>query len=420
MPAILLIILKVLVPFLLIFQLLPLLIWLERKGSAYIQDRPGPNRAQIGGVRLGGLVHSIADVLKLLFKEDIIPDHVNRIFYLAAPVIALFVASVTFVVIPFAASIPINTGFFTFQTADINAGILYTLAMTSLGVYGIMLAGWSSNNKFALLGGLRSSAQMISYELSMGIAVLTVVMVTGSLSLNDIAADQSANVLHWNAVRLFPACLVFVVAAFAETNRAPFDLPEGESELVAGYHIEYSSMKFAMFFMAEYVNMIIASAMIVTLFFGGWQIPFASTDLLRANADHILYDSLIGFGALSILLGLLLVSKFKKGYYGDKRDFEVLVLGVPAIGVGLLLLAGVLIHGPFLFTEEVRNIWAALFQIGVFIGKILLFCWVFIWVRWTLPRFRYDQLMTLGWKYMLPTSLVTVFVAAFVMLMMSR
>jgi len=421
MPVVLVAIIKVVVPLLVILNLLPLMIWLERKGSAFIQDRPGPNRAQILGVRLGGLVHSLADVLKLLFKEDIIPNHVNKIFYLAAPVITLFVACVTFIVIPFADALPLkNGGFFTFQAADLNAGILYTLAMTSLGVYGIMLAGWSSNNKFALLGGLRSSAQMISYELSMGIAVLTVVMVSGSLSLNDIVLAQGANPLTWNCLRLLPACLVFIVAAFAETNRSPFDLPEGESELVAGYHVEYSSMKFAMFFMAEYINMIVASALIVTLFFGGWQIPFVDTATLRDNADKLVYYSALGFGSFSLLVGLILVTKFKKGYYGDSRDYEVLVLGVPAILVGLLLLVGTLINGHFYFGTEAKQIWAALFQIGLFLAKTLFMCWVFIWVRWTLPRFRYDQLMTLGWKYMLPTSLVTVFAAALVMLLMSQ
>lgn len=405
MPEILIILLKILVPFLVIFQLLPLLIWLERKGSAFIQDRHGPNRAAIQGVRLGGVVHSIADVFKLLFKEDIIPSHVNRFYYVLAPMIALFIACVTFLVIPFAAPIPTANGIFTFQAADLNIGILYILAMTSLGVYGVMMAGWASNNKFALLGGLRSSSQMVSYELSMGLAVMSVLMLTGSLALGDIAAEQTSNVFYWNCFRAPMACLIFIVSAFAETNRAPFDLPEGESELVAGYHVEYSSMKFAMFMMSEYVNMIIASALIVTLFFGGWQVPFVSTEILRSEAASILWYGLIVFAVASILIGGALCGTFRRNHYGDKRDYEVLVFGIPAILVGLGVLAFVFLGGSFLMAASTRAAWAAVFQILVFLAKILFMCWVFVWVRWTLPRFRYDQLMTLGWKYLLPLAL---------------
>lgn len=329
----LIILIKLLVPFAVILQLLPLLIWLERKGSAYIQDHTGPNRAQIMGVRLGGLVHSLADVVKLLFKEDIIPTAVNRPFYIAAPVVALFVASVTFLVVPFADTLQMATGPFVMMAADLNVGILYILAISSLGVYGVMLAGWSSNNKYALLGGIRSSAQMISYELSMGLAILSIILMSGSLHLGQIVSDQTAAVWHWNFLLQPLACLIFIVASFAETNRSPFDLPEGESELVAGFHVEYSSMKFAMFFMAEYIHMIIASALIVTLFFGGWQVPFASTQMLREHATPILRGLALGFAGFSLLVGLFLISRFRRNFK-DKRDFEVLVLGVPAILAG--------------------------------------------------------------------------------------
>lgn len=407
---------KIFVPFVIILQLLPLLIWLERKGSAYIQDRPGPNRAAILGVRLGGLIHSLADVLKLLFKEDITPNHVNRFYYTIAPMLALGIACVTFVVIPFADSIPFRAGVLSFQAADINAGVLYILAMTSLSVYGIMLAGWSSSNKFALLGGLRSSAQMISYELSMGLAIVSVVMGAGTLSLNEIVRTQTADIFHWNFIRDPLACLIFIVAAFAETNRAPFDLPEGESELVAGYHVEYSSMKFAMFFMAEYINMIIASALIVVLFFGGWQIPFASTASLQLHADNILYFSCLGFGVFSMIVGFLFCTKFKKGKYGDKRDYEVLVLGIPGIFIGVALSLGILFFGKVPFTPEAKLWIAAILQILFFLMKVLMMCWMFIWVRWTLPRIRYDQLMNLGWKYMLPLAMANVVKTALIML----
>ncbi len=413
----LILLLKLLLPFFVILQLLPLLIWLERKGSAYIQDRTGPNRAQIMGVRLGGLVHSLADVVKLLFKEDIIPTAVNRPFYIAAPIVALFVASVTFLVVPFADTLQINSVPFVMMAADLNVGILYILAISSLGVYGVMLAGWSSNNKYALLGGIRSSAQMISYELSMGLAILSIILMSGSLHLGQIVTDQTAAVWHWNFLLQPLACLIFVVASFAETNRSPFDLPEGESELVAGFHVEYSSMKFAMFFMAEYIHMIIASALIVTLFFGGWQVPFASTQLLREYATPILRVLALGFSGFSLLVGLFLLSRFRRSFK-DKRDFEVLVLGVPAILAGAGLLVWVLMHGTPMLNDTFSQVLAAALQTITFITKILCMCWVFIWVRWTLPRFRYDQLMSLGWKCMLPLAMLNLLITAIVMLLL--
>lgn len=406
-----LIILKVIIPLFIILQLLPLLIWLERKGSAYIQDRPGPNRASIKGIRVGGLVHSLADVVKLFFKEEIIPTHVNRTFYLLAPGVALFVALVTYVVVPFAEPVAWGGRVYTFQAADLNIGLLYVLAMSSLSVYGVMLAGWSSNNKYALLGGVRSSAQMISYELSMGLSLMSVIMFSGSFGLNDIVMGQGHKVYTWNFLLQPVACLIFIISAFAETNRAPFDLPEGESELVAGYHVEYSSMKFAAFFMAEYAHMIMASAMIATLFFGGWQVPFVSTAMLKAHAPQILYGALIGFAVFSLLVGFFLVAKFRKGKYGDKRDYEVLVFGVPAIFAALA--AGAILTR---FDVSVIAPWspwiAAAIQFVTFLVKILFFCWIFIWVRWTLPRFRYDQLMNLGWKFLLPVAMANVVIYA--------
>ena len=412
----LLILIKIVLPLFIIISLLPFLIWMERKGAAYIQDRPGPNRACIKGIRAGGLVHSLADVLKLFFKEEIIPAHVNKPIYLLAPGIAIFVAFVTFVVVPFAAPLPLHGGSFTFQAADLSIGLLYVLAMSSLAVYSIMLAGWSSNNKYALLGGVRSTAQMISYELAMGLAIVAVIMMSGSFKLNDIVTLQSAQVWHWNFLTQPVACLIFIVSAFAETNRAPFDLPEGESELVAGYHIEYSSMKFAAFFMAEYAHMVMASMLITTLFFGGWQVPFVATETLRENANTILYWVLAGLAVFLFLAGLSLVTKYKKNRYGDKRDYEVLVFGIPALLLSLLLALGLLFSGVFAFDESTRLIIAAVFQILTFLLKVLFFCWVFIWVRWTVPRFRYDQLMNLGWKYMLPIAMVNIVVYAVALL----
>ena len=279
-----------------------------------------------------------------------------------------------------------------------------------------MLAGWSSNNKYALLGGVRSSAQMISYELSLGLSLLSVIMMSGSFQLGDIVAQQTHHLWRWNFLIQPLACIIFMISAFAETNRAPFDLPEGESELVAGYHVEYSSMKFASFFMAEYAHMIIASALIVTLFFGGWQIPFVSTEMLQADATFVLKILLIGFAVFSILLGLFLVSKFQKGKYGDKRDYEVLVLGVPAIVIGIAMILGIVLFGPIHLSQEASRWMTAVLQIGNFLFKVLFMCWVFVWVRWTLPRFRYDHLMNLGWKCLLPLAMINVFVYAVGML----
>jgi NADH-quinone oxidoreductase subunit H len=409
--------LKILIPLLLILQLLPLMIWLERKVSALIQDRPGPERASILGVRLAGLVHSLADVLKLFTKEEIIPSGVHRPTYLMAPGIALFVALVTYLVVPFADTLSLTDGAaVVMQGTDLSVGILYILAISSLGVYGVMLAGWSSNNKYALLGGIRSSAQMISYELTLGLSLLSIIVMTGSFELGSMVTAQTHQVWNWHFFTQPLAALLFIVSTFAETNRAPFDLPEGESELVAGYHVEYSSMKFAQFFMAEYIHMIMASALIATVFLGGWQVPFVSTETLRTNAEMILQVGLIAFAVVSTLVGVLLISKFKRGKYGDKRDFEVLVLGVPAVLTGLALLVGVFLIGGVSLSADGAQYVAAGVQVLNFLGKILSMCLVFIWVRWTLPRFRYDQLMHLGWKVMLPLAMLNLLVTAFLML----
>jgi len=404
--------LKILIPFAVILQILPFLIWLERKGAAYIQDRRGPNRASIGGVRLWGIIHSLADVVKLINKEDIIPTHANRLIYTLAPAIAMAVACVTFAVIPWGAPLDINGSVFTLQAADLNVGILYIFSISSLGVYGIMLAGWGSNNKYSLLGGLRASAQLISYELTLGLSVVGVLIFAGSLELGSIVQNQGPMVWHWNALRQPVACLLFIVAAFAETNRLPFDLPEAEAELVAGYHVEYSSLKFALFFMAEYANMIIASALMATLFFGGWQIPFVSTELLRRHASQVLYYGGLGFGFFSLVAGWLLIRHKPKIIYRDARDRERLVLGMPAILAGMVILLLTATQGPWQLGPNGAQIVTAVLQVLNFLGKVLFFCWVFIWVRWTLPRFRYDQLMNLGWKVFLPVAILNVIVTA--------
>ena len=308
-----------------------IMIWAERRVSGWMQDRLGPNR-----VGPQGLLQPVADGLKFLFKEDLIPNHVDKPLYVLAPAMLLVPALVVVAVVPFGSSITVLGHEILLQIADINIGILYILAITSLGVYGVVLGAWASNNKYSLLGGLRSSAQMISYELTLGLAIIGLLMLTSSLSLREIAKAQGGYPWEWNFLIHFPAFLAFTTAMFAETNRLPFDLAEAEQELVAGYHTEYSSMKFAMFFMAEYMNMIVGSAVVVTLFLGGWHF-----------------------------------------------------FGLENIG------------GP---------VWSGLISFGIFCVKTAIFLFVFIWVRWTLPRFRYDQLMNFGWKFLLPVALTSIVV----------
>ena len=307
------------------------MIWSERRVSGWMQDRLGPNR-----VGFQGILQPIADGIKFLFKEDLIPNHVDKPLYVLAPAMLLIPAMITIAVVPFGSSITILGHVIPLQIADINIGILYILAITSLGVYGVVLGAWASNNKYALLGGLRSSAQMISYELTLGLALIGILMLTSSLRLREIAEVQGSYPWHWNFLIHFPAFLAFTTAMFAETNRLPFDLAEAEQELVAGYHTEYSSMKFAIFFMAEYMNMIVGSTVTVTLFLGGWHF-----------------------------------------------------FGLENMG------------GP---------VWSGLISFGIFFVKTAIFLFVFIWVRWTLPRFRYDQLMNFGWKFLLPVALTSIVV----------
>jgi len=308
----------------------------ERKISAWIQGRLGPNR--VGGKL--GLLQPAADGVKNIMKEETLPAHVNKPIFTLAPMLAFIPALMAAAVIPFGAPWDSRWGRISMVVADLPVGFLFILAITSLGVYGIVLAGWSSNNKYALLGGLRSSAQMISYEIAMGMSLIPVLLLAGNVTLNEIV-DQQANMYTWNVLTLTISFFIFMVAAFAETNRLPFDLPEAESELIAGYHTEYSAMKFSMFPISEYANMATSSALMATLFFGGWNIPFTSQD----NTS----------------------------------------------GVGLLLV---------------------LLSILIFAVKTGFFLFVFIWIRWTLPRFRYDQLMSLGWKTMLPLALAYIVIIA--------
>lgn len=353
-----------------VLNLAGMLGWVERKGSALIQDRIGANRASILGFAGLGLVNTmVADPLKFLTKEDFIPPRGDRFLHTLAPCMALFPALVTFAVIPFGDVLVLGDRVINLQVANLNVGILYVFAMASLGVYGIVIGAWASNNKFSLLGGVRGSAQMISYEVAMGLSVMGILMVYGTLDLQEIARGQGVligELLPQSLMVLKPAIgwlpawgiflqplafLLFFTAAIAETKRVPFDLPEGESEIVAGYHVEYSGGKFLMFFAGEFAEIVTAAALVTTLFFGGWQVPYLARD-----GFHFPWGS-----------GWLL----------------------PQVAVVLL-------------------------QVVAFALKVIFFCWLQILIRWTVPRFRYDQVMRLGWKMLLPLALLNVIVTAIV------
>ncbi len=327
---------KVVVVFTAVMVGVAFLTWVERRVCAWIQDRLGPNR-----VGPEGLLQPAADGLKNLFKEETLPASSDKLLFLLAPAMSFVPALLTIAVIPFATPLPTAWGDVPMVVADLPVGFLYILAFASLGVYGVVFAGWSSNNKYALLGGLRSSAQMISYEIAMGMSTVAVLLLAGNVALSDVIARQQQST--WFIFPLALAYFIFIVAAFAETNRVPFDLPEAEGELVAGYHTEYSAMKFSMFYIAEYSNMVTASALMATLFFGGYDIPLTSWD-----------------------------------------------------------------NGP------PWTIAKTLATLAMFSLKVGFFLFLYIWVRWTLPRFRYDQLMALGWKVMLPLALgyITVMASA--------
>ncbi len=408
---------KIVFMLLVILGLVPALIWAERKGAAFIQDRVGPNRAAIAGVRLGGLIHPIADVLKLVFKEDVTPSRAHKVLYGLAPLVVMTVALTTFAVIPFGDFLEVAGRRVPLIVADLNVGILYVLAIASLGTYGIVLGGWGAGSKYTFLGAVRSSAQMVSYEISMGLAIMGLLLIFSTFRLSDIVAGQGdllwGFLPRWGVVVQPLGFVLFLTAMFAETNRNPFDLPEGESELVSGYHLEYSSLRFALFFMAEYCNMVVGAARVTTLFFGGWQVPWLPRRQLVAHAGVLLVIALflVALLAAGAAAGLLRRAARERGKFGDARDREPGLLGGLFAAVALLAVAALALR-PWTIGPAGASLLATLAQVGAFVAKVVFFSWLFIWVRWTLPRFRYDQLMRLGWKVMLPLGLVNLAVTA--------
>ena len=351
---------KMIVVFLMMVQLVPILVWVERRGSAYIQSRFGPNR--VGPL---GLVQNLADAVKFLFKEEFLPEKGRRLIFYGAPVLALIPGAIAFGSIPL--SMPVQWGNYTFQfqSFELGIGIVFVLGISSLGAYSLLMAGWGSQNKYSMFGAVRASAQMISYELALGLALVGVLMLYKTFHFQDmvIAQKGALSFVFWNreiTLSFLPnwgifyqplGAILFFSAAFAETNRLPFDLPECEGELVAGFHTEYGGLKMLMFYIGEYGHMMVASALLITMYFGGYEIPLYSSDQLLKT----------------------LSTKMSADYAS-------------------------------LATALILHI--------VFLTKLLFFLWVFIWVRWTLPRFRYDQLMDLGWETMLPWALANVIVTA--------
>ncbi len=399
-PLLVVSLIKVAVLMFLMMTALAYLTWFERKVVAHIQSRWGPYRAGPHG-----LLQPLADGLKFLFKEGVTPEGADKFVYYLAPFLSMSLALTAIALIPFGPKDISILGHRTpLSIADLNIGLLFLFAITSLSVYGVALAGWSSNSKYPLLGALRSSAQMVSYELSLTMSVVGVLLLAGSFNLREIIAaqyDPRWGFLRWNLFALpMPQVigfLCFFTAAVAETNRLPFDLPEAESELVAGFHTEYSSFKFAMFFLGEYASMVTVSCLATILFFGGWLSPFAETPIFAWT--RFLPAALLGVAGLWLL---------QDGLRHQKRLARVVLsmLGLMLGGVAYLITRpGVLdfVQGPF---------W--------FLAKVFAFLFIYVWVRGTLPRFRYDQLMAVGWKLLLPVSLANVLLTSFAILVARR
>jgi NADH-quinone oxidoreductase subunit H len=357
----------------------PVVTWVERKQSAVMQDRIGANRADLFGIRILGLLHPAADVIKLIFKEDVVPEGANRVMHLVAPLIAAVGAIISFAVIPYGGRYTFGDTTISLVAADIDWGLLYIFAVGSIATYGTVIAGWASNNNWSLLGSLRASAQMISYEVTMGLSVVGIFMVFGTLKMSEMAFAQDATFrvlgflevfglleslpiwLDWIRLPLWGVFLqplgfiMFLTAVMAENKRAPFDMPEGESEIVAGYHTEYSGMRFGLFFMAEFIEVIVIAALMTAIFLGGWSIPWLSTERI--------------VGAIS----------------------------------------------PF-FGGGVANLLCMVLHVSTWLVKVCALIWLQMALRWTLPRFRYDQVMDLCWKILLPLSIANIFVTGLVLL----
>jgi len=397
--------------------LTPLFVWWERRISGFMQDRSGPNRCNIGPLRLGGLIQSFADMLKLVFKEDFAASHIKHTFlFTIAPGIVFICSFLTFAMIPFADALVIDGKAHIMQAIPADFGMLWFIAFAGLSIYGIILGGFASASKYALLGAIRASSQVISYEAAMVLSLISMILSYGSIHLTDVVNAQAGTffgvIPMWGVFIQPLAAIIFIVCSFAETNRAPFDIAEGESEIVAGYHTEYSAMRFGLFQVGEYAAMSASCAIIVTVFFGGYQIPWMDTQALQSNMNYVMV-------AIMVLLPLGVfgftkwMKKNNKAIGSDtSREKETKILtiafwGIAVAVVGVLALClstGISSNGSAIVTTVL--------QVGAFLVKFFMMAFVYIWVRWTVLRFRYDQLQMLGWKVLLPLALLNIIVTA--------
>jgi len=402
---------------------IPVLVWLERRVAGLVQDRLGPNRTNIGGFRLGGVVQSFADVVKLLLKEEYYPSHIKsgRWLFMLAPVITFVAALLAFMAIPFADTLVINGESLRISALPINYGIFWYMAISSIGVLGVIFGGWLSHNKYSLLGAARAGSMVISYELPLGLSILAFIITYDTIDFNAMVQFQSGTFFGflpaWGILVQPLAAIILIVSLFAETNRNPFTVAEGESEIVAGFMTEYTAMKFAMYFMGEYVAMNTASAVIITMIFGGYQIPWVSTEMLLENFSVFAFSLMV---IIPLIITVLIRwmrknNRVRPSIKADGgRDFETKVLTIAMVGMTLLVEA-ILIYLVFLSESSLANsIAVTLFQIVVFVVKLMLFNIFFILIRWSVPRFRYDQVQKLGWYYLLPLALLNIIVTAIV------
>ena len=402
---------------------IPVLVWLERRIAGLVQDRLGPNRTNVFGFRLGGVVQSFADVVKLLLKEEYYPSHIKngKWLFMFAPIITFAAALLAFMAIPFADTLVIDGESLRVQPLPIDFGVFWYMAISAIGVLGVIFGGWLSHNKYSLLGAARAGSMVISYELPLGLSILAFIITYNTVDFNAMVQWQSGTLFGflpaWGIIVQPLAAIILIVSLFAETNRNPFTVAEGESEIVAGFMTEYTAMKFAMYFMGEYVAMNTASAVIITMIFGGYQIPWVSTEMLQENFSIFAMSIMI---VMPIIVTILIRWMRKNNTVrptvstDDGRDFETKVLTIVMIAMTLFVEA-ILIYLAFFTDNTLANSLAiTLFQIAVFVVKLMMFNMFFILIRWTVPRFRFDQVQKLGWYYLLPLALLNIFVTAII------
>ena len=402
---------------------IPVLVWLERRIASLVQDRLGPNRTNVFGFRLGGVVQSFADVVKLLLKEEYYPSHIKtgRWLFMLAPVITFSMALLAFMAIPFADTLLIDGEALRVQALPIDFGVFWYLAIGAIGVLGIIFGGWLSHNKYALLGAARAGSMVISYELPLGLSILSFIITYNTIDFNAMVQWQSGTFFAflpaWGILVQPLASIILIVALFAETNRNPFTVAEGESEIVAGFMTEHTAMKFAMYFMGEYVAMNTASAVIITVIFGGYQIPWVSTEMMLQNFSTFAIALMI---SVPVIVFLLIKWMRKNNTVRPTvstdggRNFETKVLSIALVSMTALIEVILLYLMLFADSALANSITVMLFQIVVFVVKLMLFNIFFILIRWTVPRFRYDQVQHLGWVYLLPLALLNLVITAII------